>query len=276
MVSSENSDGLIQKLCGEQMNFNPEDFVICLPCYETLPVIEVFANKDASKVMTAWDYMDVAKRVKSVIGDLLKIKLKEKDKEHIKQVKNLETSAKKKLEQKLWDKERDIEDLREQVGTFKKDTKFEEAQTKISVLEEDLKTHEDQLLEVNTEKGKLETRLEEIDTVNKEKEELSKQIKELTIKFDAMDKDSIKSVVREEMLKDELTTKDFAIEELNKKLKNLEDEVKVTKESKSEEQQNKDDELSVAQEELDNLKKDIVILKAEVEVKEKVACDKEF
>eukprot|EP00092_Neocalanus_flemingeri_P013816 GFUD01014902.1.p1 GENE.GFUD01014902.1~~GFUD01014902.1.p1 ORF type:complete len:2566 (+),score=919.79 GFUD01014902.1:685-7698(+) len=279
-VCKENSDGLIQKLCGEQMNFNPEDFVICISCYETLPVIEVFVNilnkdKDGSRAMTAWDYMEAAKKVKIVMGDLIKIKIKDKEKEHIKQVKSLEASAKKKLEQKLWDKERDVEDLREQVETFKKDTKLEEAESRITELQQELKTHEDQLLDVNTEKGKLEKKLEEMDKVNKEKEDLSKQLKELTIKIDTMDKDSIKSVVREEMLKDELITKDSTIEELNKKVTNLEDLRNQDKNQRSEEEQSKDEQISVAQEELDDLKKEIGMLKADIEVKEKAVSDKE-
>merc|ERR1712106_1286187 len=282
-VCKENKDGLIQQLCGEQMNFNPEDFVICKPCYETLPVIEVFTNREATRLMTAWDYMDVAKKVKAVMGDLIHVKLKDKDKEHIKLVKGMETNAKKKLEQKIWDKDQDLEELREQAKAHKNDTKLEKAESRIEELEKDLKSHEDQLLEVNTDKSKLEKKLEEVEKANVgttcKKEELSKQIIELTIKVEALDKDSIKSVVREEMLKDEITTKDsdiaskdVLIEELNLKVKSLEEETKNAQKKKSE---TDEEQLSVAQEELDNLRTELSNMKAELEVKEKAVSSKE-
>merc|ERR1712183_1028602 len=120
----------------------------------------------------------------------------------------------------------------------------------------------------NTEKGKLEKELEDLEKVRIEKEELSKRIKELTIKVDNMDKESIKRVVNEEMLKDELSTKDNTIMELTSKIQSLQDDTKQDMDKRAEDELNNKNHISSTNKELEDLKSEVMRLKTKLQEEE--------
>ena len=109
VICEESGNRFLQRLCCEKMNFNPEDFIVCISCYKSLPIVEAFANKDTNNLITDWDYIELTKVVKNLVNNQMGEKMKENEAEYLKQLKCLENTHKKKLEQKVWDKDRDIE-----------------------------------------------------------------------------------------------------------------------------------------------------------------------